>query len=142
MVGLVLTLLWSAWQYYHGVPIEGFWLSAVNFLFWWYVAWAILMGLIYLVLTILMSLGLGASGFENFGPLGGALGLIGGGCAGIFMLGLSFLLHYGCLIFGTVMLREALVGNTWNIGTLVFGLILVAVGLFFSRSSGSKKTSE
>lgn len=80
MTGLVLALLYSGWQYLHGVPVGTFYPAATNFLFWWYVVMAVIVGLFYIGVTLLLSLGLMASGAESGGIVGGLLGLtIGGG---------------------------------------------------------------
>jgi len=80
MIGLVLALLYSGWQYLTGTPVEVFYPVATNFLFWWYVVMAILVGLFYIGISFLVSLGLMAKGAEAGGVVGGFLGLtVGGG---------------------------------------------------------------
>lgn len=141
MVGLVLALLWGAWGYFHGAELTAIYHPAVTFMYHWYVVWAIIAGLFYLILIILMSLGVGAHGFDSLGFVGGVIGLIGGGLFGILALGIKYVMQYGCLIFGTLLLNGALVENTWDNTRLIFGCVLLVVGLLASRSSSSSSSS-
>jgi len=143
MIGLVLTLLYSGWQYLHGIPVGMFYPAATNFLFWWYVVMAVIVGVFYIGVTLLLSLGLMASGAESGGIVGGLLGLtIGGGAVTLILL-VSYLLNFGCLLVGTVLLQSAYVGDHWDAVRVVFGGLLVIVGILMgSFRTGSSSSSK
>ena len=142
MIGLVLALLYSGWQYLTGTPVEVFYPVATNFLFWWYVVMAILVGLFYIGISFLVSLGLMAKGAEAGGVVGGFLGLTVGGGAVTLLLAVSYLLNFGCLIIGAVLLQGGYVEGQWDAVRIVFGGFLVLVGILLGQSRSSSSPSK
>ena len=135
MIGLAVAVAWSAWQYLHGVSIKAIYPPAVNFLFWWFVALAILAAVIWLTMTILAAVGFSQGPFNTF--IQGIFTGIGVGFAGTVLGIIGLLLGYGILIFGTFILKGALVNNTWDIGRLTFGGVLVIIGLYLNTGKKS-----
>ena len=143
MVGLILALLYFGWSYFisHNALIPTY-EAATNFLFWWYVVFAVIMGLFYLVISILGSLGLGLKGAENFGSFGGLLGFFGGGTALTLLLAVSYAINYGSLLFGTHLLRTAWTGESWDTVRVAFGVLLLLVGIIVGRSRSSSSSKK
>jgi len=136
MIGLAGVLAWAAWQHiYKGVSIEAIYPPAVNFLFWWFVAWAILMAAFSL--SVIITTAFGVSSLHRGILKGIGIG-VGGSILGIIVL----LLSYGALIFGTFILKGALVNNTWDIWRLIFGGALLGIGLCLNRTSSSLSSSK
>lgn len=142
MTGLVLALLYSGWQYLHGVPVDAFYPAATNFLFWWYVVMAVIVGMFYIGITLLMSVGLMSSGLESAGIVGALLSMTIGGAAVTLIVLVSYLLNFGSLIIGTVLLQSAYVGGHWDAVRVVFGGLLVIVGILVGSSRTSSSSSK
>lgn len=142
MIGLILSLLWSAYAYFiGGTPFTEVYTGATNFLFWWYIAWAVVMGLFVIVMWALVSLGLGAKGNEEFGFIGGLLGLTaGGGCIGVVLL-VAFVINEGALILGSWLLRTAMVDGQFDPVRVAFGIGLVLVGILVGAGRSSASAS-
>lgn len=141
MFGLILALLWSGWQLMHGAALMALFPGAVNFLYWWYLVWAIITGLIYLVALVFLVLGVGIVGFDKLGIFGGAVGLLGSGIIGIILLGLSWLAGSVLPIIGALLLKDAIVNGEWDYTRLIFGFVLIIVGIIASRSGSSHSSS-
>jgi len=139
MIGLAGVVAWSAWQYIHGVSLKAIYPPAVNFLFWWFVAWAILTAVIYLIVLIGGSIGFSLSSSSFLRGIFTGLGI---GLAGSVVGAIGLLIGYGALIFGTFILKGALVNNTWDIGRLIFGGALVIIGLCLNTSKKSSSKSD
>lgn len=143
MVGLIFSLFYFGWSYFvSNDALIPTYQSATNFLFWWYVVFAVIMGLFYLVISILGSLVLGLKGAESFGSFGGVLGLVGGGTALTTLLAVNYAINYGSLLFGAHLLRTAWTGETWDTVRVAFGVLLLLVGIIVGRSRSASSSKE
>jgi len=143
-MGLFFACIYMVWQIIFSEQIfASIFVSAMGFLFNWY----IVTGILIVPISLLFALGiLGGStiaGGANGGKLGGLMGFLGGGAIG------------GLVLFITTLKRAALVGiaymlstkavmipaeglPVWNWPVLIIGLILLLV---FSRSGRSSSSS-
>lgn len=143
MLGVAIALLIAGWGYFIADRVvELVFLSATNFLFWWYIVFtsiiAVVYGLIFLISIICGT----AFGAVCGGKLGAILGFLGG--SALSTIGLAKLVvKRGLLIFGTHMLHNSVVIITdsspeWNMSKVVFGAILLVIGLIMNKkNSGS-----
>lgn len=145
MLGVFIALLIAGWKYFisHQTP-EAVFLSATNFLFWWFVITSIILAGIYLVIALGITEGGAIGGASAGGLLGGILGFVGGGALSFIIL-FVFAIARGLLIFSTYLIHHSLImadGNPeWNTGKLVLGIILFLIGLTANRASSSSSSS-
>ncbi|MBI5421004.1 MAG: hypothetical protein HZA35_01690 [Parcubacteria group bacterium] len=139
MFGLVLAVLYAAYLYaITKAPQEVAYLNSSNFLFWWYVVWAVVTGAFLVVMILGFLFVGGVGGAMSGGPLGAFLGLgAGGAISGLLVLG--GVINNVLFVGGAYLLHSALVhqatGYTWDMGRLVIGGLLLLIGILSTRSS-------
>lgn len=140
MIGLIIAILYGLAVYFLGEPntFPEVFLSATNFLFWWYV----ITSAIFFPIVLLISLGiLGGGtilGHEAGGLLGGILGFLGGGALSVFTLIFS-LIGIGFKIGGAYLLHHALTISSagiaeWNVSAVIAGGVLLGTALLMGKS--------
>jgi len=148
MLGLIIAFVYAAIVYFIVQPpstLPDAFLDATNFLFWWYIVTSAILGAIMVVIVLGMLGGGLILGLKGWGIAGGLLGFLGGGAISIFVA-IVFVIRTGCLIGGVWLLHHSLaiasVGNVeWDMPKLVFGGILLLIGLLMNRSSGHSSSS-
>lgn len=133
MIGFILALLYFAAIYFLGQPTtapEGF-LSATNFLFWWYIVTTAIIG------AIILLVGLGSSGltahFADNKLLGFLIGSLGGAATIVILV--LFAISSAISIIGVYFLHHSLIITATGIAEcntveLIIGIVLLVVGLF------------
>lgn len=147
IMGLIISLLYAAYLYtVSHSSFEVAYLSATNFLFWWYLVWTIIFGSFVAIIGIILPLVGGAAGYDRRDGAGAVVGFLLGGAASVFIIFL-FLLRRAMYVGGSYLLSTAVAlhgsAYQWDKGRLIFGglLILVAV-LTRSRSSSSSSSKK
>lgn len=143
MYGLIFALLFAGFHYFIlKQPVTEFYAGSVSVLWYWYIFCAVIMGLIFIVVSFLLALGLPLKGLEKLGPIGAVLGVAGSGVILLLMWG-WYIVKYGALLYGTYLLSLAWNGEVWNQNMLIIGGVLLLVGILLggSASSSSKSNS-
>ncbi len=145
MLGVFIALIIAGWKYFIShQAAEVVFLSATNFLFWWFIITTIILAVIYLILTVLIALGITVAGAKSGGVIGGILGFLGGSVLNVILL-IVFVVARGLLIFGVYLVHHSLTmtGGTpeWNVGKLILGIVLFLIGLIMNKSSKSSSSS-
>jgi hypothetical protein len=146
VVGLVLVLIWGVLaHFFWHASWEGVFLGGTNFLFWWYIVFSALIGIVVLIFAIILPI-LGAcfgSGLSYKRPKSfGFLGAMAGGGLSIVMIG-AFVIARGCLIYGIYLLHHALSPEgVWDKNQVIIGAIVFVVGLILNRGNSITFTSK
>lgn len=143
MLGVVVAIIYAAIVYLFGAPntpAETF-VSAINFLFWWYIITSIILMIIYLLIALIITGTLTCAGGKRGGVWGGILGFLGGGVLSGLIIILGIIAR-GLLIVGTYLLKNSLVLNPdgsgqWIITKLIIGGLLLVIGLIMNKNSSS-----
>ena len=151
MLGIIIATLIAAWTVFvsKATMVAGF-LAAIHFLWIWYWIWTAVVGSIIVVMMLMMIGTLATSGasmsFFHSRWLGGLVGLTVGGGLSIFVLVITSVTR-ALLLVGTYLLMTA--GNAgmnsfseFDSTKLIFGGILLLLGLIMSRGSSSKSNSK
>lgn len=151
MLGIIIATLIATWTVFmsKATMVAGF-LAATHFLWIWYWIWTVVIG-IYVVILMLVMMGAftisGAGAMLRSRWLGGLAGLMVGGGLSVFIFVMTSVTR-ALLLVGTYLLMTA--GNVgmksfseFDSTRLIFGGILLLLGLIMSRSSSSnsKKSS-
>ena len=142
MFGLFLALLYAGYHYVGGTNLFTIYQLSTSFLYTWYIWTTVVLGIIYGIIALLFLLGGAGLGAEKGGMIGGILGFIGGGVLSVLML-LLVGVSRACLIIGTILLKQALIFGevpTWDTTKLIFGAVLLLIGIIMGRSSSSSKS--
>jgi len=145
MFGLVIAVIYSGIMYFvFHTPLVELWPTAASILWYWYILCAVVMGIVFLVISFLVALGLPLKGLDVLGPIGALLGVAGTGIILLLLWG-WYLLKYAALLYGVHLL------STWSGGQelttpllggalIIFG-ILLGGGNVFKLSSSSSSSS-
>lgn len=132
MFGFILAALYVAYSSITNVPIETSLVGSLNFLWYWHLTFACILGIIPLGLAIL---GLFVMGVGNTTEKLGGFGVLALSPIVALLLGMrSFLLLGGVWL----MLAASQAGGTvaeWNQSKLIIGLIVYLVGLVALRGN-------
>lgn len=134
MTGLVLALLYAALMHFVGGKEFGFvYENATGFLHTWYIWTSVILGVLAALIWFLGVLGVSSR-----------LGLLAGGIVGgitSVVLAIGFIIHRGALIFGSLLMSQAYVGGAWDNTKLIWGGILLLIGLITGGSSSSSSSN-
>lgn len=143
MLGLIVAVIYGLCLYLFGSPntFPEIFLGATNLLFWWYVVVYAILGVIAILIALGMIGGGTIVGALSGGILGAILGFITGGALSTLIL-LAFVIKAGCLIGGAYLLHNAVIITptgvpAWDTIKLIFGIVLLLIGLTKTRSSRS-----
>lgn len=158
MYGIVLAFLYAGILCaFEGMGAALAYVHATNFLFWWYVAWSVILSVFMGLFCILFTLGGGLAGAarlrqNNRGPLsmiGFLLGLGGGGALSLLFI-FAFAVRRALYVVGAYLLSTALlvhevsgqVACEWNSLRLVLGGLLILVAILTKSKSSSSSNKE
>lgn len=142
MFGLFLVLLYGGYRALVGTDLFTIYQLSTNFLYTWYIWTTVAYAIIYGIVGLLILIGGVVIGSVKGGVIGGILGFIGGGTLSVLML-LVVGVSRACLIIGTLLLKQALIFGevpTWDTGKLIFGAVLLLIGIIMGRSSKSSSS--
>ena len=153
MLGLVLALLYIGWKFVFGgdMTTEVSFLNASNFLYYWYWVWTIVQAVMITPL-LLAAMGIstvsGAVGASSAaskrknisGMLGGLAGFAFGSGASFLVL-IFFCIYSALFIVGSYLLATAgtpdMTFGDFNVQKLIFGGIMLLIGVILKRSKSS-----
>lgn len=149
MFGIIVAVIYAAVLHFmNGESNVSAYLSATNFLFWWYVITSSIVGVMMLFVTFVISsasAAVGGAAGEDGGNKGKAIGALAGLAVGG---GVSALLiavqavRCGSLIAGSWLLHNAVnFSGEWDNGRLIWGGLLILVGILMSRGTGATTRS-
>lgn len=145
MLGIIIALVLAAWDALvaNGTLVTAFF-SAVDFLWVWYWIWTVVLGVFIGVMVLVITVGGGIAGADRLTRsrwLGGMVGLTAGGAISALIIVLTGI-RSALLLIGVYLLKTAgNVGmvnfNEFDTKKLIFGSLLLLIGLILSRSSKS-----
>ncbi len=144
MLGIIVAILYAGICFIGGTSLVVVYAGATNFLFYWYIVTSCIVGLIVGIAILIVLLGGTVVGTESGGVLGGLLGFLVGGAISVLIL-IVTCISRGLLIGGAYLLHTAYVAggsfSDFDHTKLIFGGIMLSIGLIMSKFSGSSKAS-
>ena len=142
MLGIFLALVYAAIQFFfNGEPFTSILPTTANLLHIWYIICAVLMGLAMLVSTIVLLIGLPIQAGRAYGLRGTALGFAGGTAVTVLMW-VWYAVKYVSLYYGTYLLSIAWTGTAWDQNHLIFGGMLLILGLLLKGNLKATTTKK
>ena len=147
MLGIVIAVVVAAWTVIiGGHTMEAGFLSATGFLWVWYWIWTVVVGVfvagMMLVATGVMTF---AAADAMGSKIGGFLGFAAGGALSILVATLVMISRV-LLLGGTYLLMTSgtseMAFAQFNTNKLIFGTLLLVVGLVISKSSSSSSSKD
>ena len=146
MLGIAIAVIVAVWvTVFGGNTMEAGFLSGVGFLWVWYWIWTIVLGFIVALVMLGVTGALTFLGSEETqSKLGGFLGFAVGGTLSILVIA-HFAMTRALLPIGTYLLMTAgMPGMTFaefSTSKLIFGTLLLLIGLVMSKNSSSSPSS-
>jgi hypothetical protein len=147
MFGIVIAVIVAAWTVFiSGNTMEAGFLSGMGFLWVWYWIWTVVIGVF---ITGMMLVVTGAMTFASADAMGskvgGLLGFAGGGALSILVI-TTVMISRALLLGGTYLLMTSgtpeMSFADFNTNNLIFGTLLLVVGLVMSKSANSSSKDD
>lgn len=142
MLGIVIAVIVAAWTvFFGGHTMEAGFLSATGFLWMWYWIWTVVIG-IFVAGMILVATGVMTFvAADHIGSkLGGFLGFVAGGTLSVLVVTVV-MISRALLLGGTYLLMTSGTAQMsfaeFSTNKLIFGTLLLVVGLVMSKSTSS-----
>ena len=142
MIGVFLALVYAAFQYFfNGQPLTTILPIAAVGLHYWYTVCAVLMGLLMLISTILLIVVLPIQARRAYNRLGSVLGFTGAATISV-LIWIWYAIKYVSLIYGTYLLSISWTGTVWDQNHLIFGGLLLILGLLLKGNAKITTTNK
>lgn len=146
MLGIVIAAVVAAWTtFIGGHSMEAGFLSATGFLWVWYWIWTIVVAFIAAGIMLVATGAMTLAGAESFGKVGGFLGFAAGGALSALVLVLV-MISRALLLGGTYLLMTSgtpeMAFSQFSTNKLIFGTLLLVIGLVISKSSSSSSSKD
>ena len=147
MFGIVIAIIVAAWTVFiSGHTMEAGFLSGMGFLWVWYWIWTIVIGALLVTMMLVATGALTFASADAMGSkVGGLLGFVGGGALSILVIAIV-MISRALLLGGTYLLMTAGTPEMhfadFNTNNLIFGTLLLVVGLVMSKSTGSSSSDD
>ncbi len=142
MFGIVIAVIVAAWTVFiSGNAMEVGFLSGMDFLWVWYWIWTVVIGGMILVVTGALTF---SSADAMGSKVGGLFGFAAGGALSILVITIV-MISRALLLGGTYLLMTSgspeMSFADFNTNKLIFGTLLLVVGLVMSRSASSSSSN-
>lgn len=146
MLGIVIAVIVAAWAtFISGHSMEAGFLSATGFLWVWYCIWTVVIALIAAGIMLVATGVMTFAGAESLGKVGGFLGFAAGGALSALIL-IMVMVSRALLLGGTYLLMTSgapeMAFAQFNTNKLIFGTLLLVIGLVMSKSSSSSSRKD